>query len=191
MFTPEQQKAIIEKRHEIVVNYCKERGWIPADITMEQVMEIRKLPAWQKVPQEVGVRLDMSEFEGKYTTKQAADVIKKMKGKVAMVGMGSPIDVLNVLAMETPPLPVIMGSGMESGKTIGLISRMAAISADHSKGGVILVKPPIPIPEPTALTALPVFQYPPPTAQPIQPIRSGKEQRRERRKKERKNKSKK
>jgi hypothetical protein len=55
MFTAEQQQEIINKRHEIVLAYCKEKGWEadPAKMTMEQIMEIRSQKNWKEVPQKV------------------------------------------------------------------------------------------------------------------------------------------
>lgn len=80
MFTPEQQNEIIQKRHEIVINYCKEKGWNPETITAEQIMEIRKLPAWMKVPFNVA-RIDFSEFEGTYNLDEAKYIALKMNEK--------------------------------------------------------------------------------------------------------------
>jgi len=44
-------KLIIEKRNEIVIKYCKEKGWPldPGNLTIDQVMEIRSLEEWKNV----------------------------------------------------------------------------------------------------------------------------------------------
>jgi len=55
MFNQEQANEIIKRRHEIVLAYCKEKGWEadPAKMTIEQIMEIRSQQNWKEVPQNV------------------------------------------------------------------------------------------------------------------------------------------
>jgi hypothetical protein len=50
---PERQGRIhydaiptLEKRKKIVEEYCKSKGWNQAELTIPQVLEIRKLPEW-------------------------------------------------------------------------------------------------------------------------------------------------
>jgi hypothetical protein len=37
----------LEKRKQIVEEYCKSKGWNQANLSIQQVLEIRKLPEWQ------------------------------------------------------------------------------------------------------------------------------------------------
>lgn len=55
MFSTEQQKEIIQRRHQIVLDYCKKEGWEadPNKLTFEQIFEIRKQKEWKEVPQKV------------------------------------------------------------------------------------------------------------------------------------------
>lgn len=55
MFNQEQANEIIKRRHEIVLAYCKEKGWEadPAKMTIWQIMEIRSQQNWKEVPQKV------------------------------------------------------------------------------------------------------------------------------------------
>lgn len=40
----------VSQRHAIAMAYCREQGWPedPSELTMEQILEIRRLPAWQE-----------------------------------------------------------------------------------------------------------------------------------------------
>jgi hypothetical protein len=55
MFNQEQQNEVIKRRHEVVVAYCKQKGWEPNPdtLTIEQIMEIRAQKEWKDVPQNV------------------------------------------------------------------------------------------------------------------------------------------
>ncbi len=55
MFDLSEQQEIFNKRHEIVLAYCKEKGWdaTPSKLTLEQIMEIRRQQNWMEVPQKV------------------------------------------------------------------------------------------------------------------------------------------
>jgi len=52
MFNQQQTEEIIKRRHEIVVNYCQEKGWStnPTELSFEQILEIRKQREWIDVP---------------------------------------------------------------------------------------------------------------------------------------------
>jgi len=55
MFTEQQSNEIIKRRHEIVLAYCKEKGWDsdPSKISLNQIMEIRGQQNWKDVPKNV------------------------------------------------------------------------------------------------------------------------------------------
>ena len=55
MFTRYQHQEIIKRRHEIVVAYCKEKGWEfnPIKMSHEQTTEIRSQQNWIDVPEQV------------------------------------------------------------------------------------------------------------------------------------------
>ena len=55
MSTQEQLQEIINRRHEIVFNYRKEKGWSadPSEMTIDQIMEIRSQQNWKDVPKKV------------------------------------------------------------------------------------------------------------------------------------------
>lgn len=55
MFTGEQSNEIIKRRHEIVLAYCKEKGWDSdlSKLSLNQIMEIRSQQNWKDVPKNV------------------------------------------------------------------------------------------------------------------------------------------
>lgn len=55
MLSSEQLEEMINRRHKVVVDYCKKNGW-PTNLdnlTMEQIMEIRSQPEWINVSKDV------------------------------------------------------------------------------------------------------------------------------------------
>ncbi len=54
-YTDEQAKEVIRRRHQIVLDYCKTKGWDAdtAKLSIQQVMEIRGQQSWKDVPQKV------------------------------------------------------------------------------------------------------------------------------------------
>ncbi len=46
----EQTKAVLTGRDAFIRAYCQERGWNPADLSFDQIFEIRKQDGW-KSPQ--------------------------------------------------------------------------------------------------------------------------------------------
>ena len=54
-FNQEQHDEIIRRRHKIVVDYIKQKGWSEdyREITMKQTMEIRSLKEWKNIPENV------------------------------------------------------------------------------------------------------------------------------------------
>lgn len=55
MFTSQQSDEVIRRRHEIVLVYCKEKGWEadPSKLSIQQIMEIRSQQNWKDVPKNV------------------------------------------------------------------------------------------------------------------------------------------
>jgi hypothetical protein len=43
----EETRKILELRGEFSKRYCEERGWDMANITFDQILEIRKQPEWK------------------------------------------------------------------------------------------------------------------------------------------------
>jgi hypothetical protein len=44
--TPSQEQALLN-RAAFIDKYCAEKGWIKADLTIEQILEIRQQPEWK------------------------------------------------------------------------------------------------------------------------------------------------
>lgn len=42
----EEQARVLRGRAKFVAAYCASRGWDPSDLTVEQVLEIRRQPGW-------------------------------------------------------------------------------------------------------------------------------------------------
>ena len=55
MFNREQSTEIIQRRHQIVLDYCEKMGWEanPSTMTIDQIMEIRATSEWRDVPKMV------------------------------------------------------------------------------------------------------------------------------------------
>ena len=50
-----EMKKVFDKRNDVAVEYCKKMGW-PTDfskLSFKQIIEIRKLPAWQDAVKEL------------------------------------------------------------------------------------------------------------------------------------------
>jgi hypothetical protein len=43
----EDTRTTLERRGEFSKKYCEEHGWNMADLSIEQIMEIRKQPEWK------------------------------------------------------------------------------------------------------------------------------------------------
>ena len=52
--TAEELQGMIDRRHQVVLDYCKKMGWSPdpEKLTIEQILEIRDQPEWKNAGKE-------------------------------------------------------------------------------------------------------------------------------------------